>query len=172
MRVFFNVLSAVCAVLLLLVLAAWIRSYVRYDGLLHFSEGESSMATASGNGRTEEAEIAGRSTGFISYKGRLTYVSIANPLRPAEWESWTAPVDALPTSGPMMLTWDVRNQSGLSGGSAKTLHELRDPMMGISWRLPYRFFTLPYWLPFALLLIMPYRWYAQRRQPPKNPTST
>jgi hypothetical protein len=167
MRALTPLLTACSLLLLLLVIGLWARSYFRYDGMLHFTEGASAMATASRNGKSADAEVTGRSSGLISYRGRLTYVSIANPLRPQPWESWSIPADAPPSSGPMMLTWEARARTGVAWGSAKTVNELRDPFVGISWRLPYSFLTLPYWVPTVLLGILPYGWVMRRRQAAK-----
>jgi hypothetical protein len=164
MRLFSNFLAALSLLLLLVVCFFWTRSYFRYEGVLHFSEGAPLQATASGVGETLDADVTGRSSGWISYRGRLTYVSIANPLRTKPWESWSQPADAPPSAGPMILVWEARAHSGLAGGSAKTQNELRDPVRPeVSWKLPYRFFTLPYWLPAMLLVLLPYRWLAGRR---------
>jgi hypothetical protein len=161
MRRLVNILSALSLLLLGAILILWIRSYSRFDGVLHFSEAAPLSATVQGEGESTRVDVTGRSTGWLSYRGRVTYVSIANPLRSAPWEHWSEPADAPPGIGPMMLVWEARSQSGLSGGAAQTQAALRDPVKpGISWRLPYHYFTFPYWLPALLLAILPYRWAA------------
>jgi hypothetical protein len=173
MRWFFNILSALSLLLLAVVLLFWIRSYSRFEGILHFSDAAPLMATAQGEGESLATAVTGRSSGWLSYRGRLTYVSIANPLRSAPWEHWSEPADAPPGVGPMMLVWEARSQRGLSGGTAKTQAALRDPVKpGISWNLPYRYFTLPYWVPALLLLILPYRWIAAHLARRKRTTAT
>jgi hypothetical protein len=159
MRRLLHILSALSLLLLAVVLVFWIRSYSRFDGVLHFGEAAPLSATAQGEGESTKVDVTGRSTGWLSYRGRLTYVSIANPLRSAPWEHWSEPADAPPGMGPMMLVWEARSQGGLSGGTVQSQAALRDPVKpGISWRLPYRYFTLPYWVPALLLAILPYRW--------------
>src|SRR6266566_7218597 len=164
MRLLLNFLAALSLLLLLIALFFWTRSYFRYEGILHFGQGQPLTATASGVGETLDREVTGRSSGWISYRGRLTYVSIANPLPAEGWEIWSQPVNAPPGTGPMILVWEARAHSGLAGGMTKTQNELRDPIrVGVSWKLPYHYFTIPYWLPVMLLALLPYRWLAARR---------
>jgi len=164
MRALTPLLTAVSLVLLLLVIGLWARSYFRYDGVLHYAEGGAQTANASKNGKTQDMDVLGRSTGLISYRGRMTYVSIANPLRAESWESWSVPADAPPAGGPMLLAWEARAHSGVAWGNARTVNELQDPVLHIGWRLPYAFVTLPYWVPTILFGILPYRWIMRRRQ--------
>ena len=161
MRWFFHIFSALSLLVLVVVMVFWIRSYSRFEGVLHFGESEPLAATVLGEGESTSVDVAGRSSGWLSFRGRLTYLSIANPLRSDSWESWSEPADAPPGMGPMMLAWEARGQDGLSGGTTQTKAALRDPVKpGISWLLPYRYFTLPYWVPALLLAILPYRWVA------------
>lgn len=163
MRVISTILSALSLLLFLVVAFFWVRSFMRFEGVLHFSDSAPVKATMLGEGETMTPDVRGRSAGWISYRGRLTYLSIANPLRSAGWESWSEPADAPAGMGPMMLAWEARNRSGLAGGTAQTQFALRDPIEPkISWLLPYRYFTLPYWLPAVLLVILPYRWTKRR----------
>jgi hypothetical protein len=163
MRLISTILSALSLVLFVVATVFWVRSFMRFEGVLHFSDSEPVKATMRGEGESMTAEVRGRSTGWISYRGRLTYLSIANPLRSAGWESWSEPADAPAGMGPMMLAWEARNQSGLAGGTTQTQFALRDPIEPkISWLLPYRYFTLPYWLLAVLFGILPYRWGMRR----------
>jgi hypothetical protein len=164
MRALTPLLTAVSLVFFLLVIALWVRSYFRYDGLLHYAEGSSLTANASKNGKTQDMDVSGHSSGLISYRGRMTYLTIANPLKAEPWESWTVAVDSPPAGGPMLLAWEARSHSGVAWGSARTVNELQDPVLHIGWRLPYSFVTLPYWVPAILLGILPYRWLMRRRQ--------
>jgi hypothetical protein len=158
MRALNTILSAVSLVLLALVLFFFVRSYFRFDGALHYAEGKPTVATASGNNQTLEQEIAGRSTGVTSYRGQLTWVSIANPIRADDWETWSVPADQPYSKGPMLLVWELRDNSGLRWGATKTRTLVRDPIMGISWQLPYTFFSIPYWMLVLGLAILPYLW--------------
>lgn len=158
MRLLSTILSAVSLVLLLFVGFYYARSYLRYEGVLHFSEGAPESVTASKYGNTVDVDVTGRSTGWLSFRGQLTYVSIANPVRFDSWVSWSFPADTPPATGPMVLVADVRGHRGLQGGSAVSQHELRDPVGRVAWRLPYRYFTMPYWVLVMLLAVLPYRW--------------
>ena len=159
-----TILSAFSLLVLLIVVFFWVRSYWRFDGILHYSEGEPVTVTASNNGKTVDAQFQGHSSGLISYSGQMAYVSIVNPIKAADWEGWSSPVEAKTGTGPAALVSDVRVQhSGLRFGSAKTQSELRDPVLGVAWQLPYHFVILPYWILAILLGIMPWRWLAAYR---------
>jgi hypothetical protein len=158
MRLLSTILSAVSLVLLLFVGFYYARSYARYEGILHFAEGAPTTVTASKNGNTVEVDVTGRSTGWISFRGQLTYVSIANPVSFESWTGWSEPADAPPAIGPMLLVAEARSYRGLQGGSAMSQHELRDPIGRVAWRLPYRYVTMPFWVLVILLAILPYRW--------------
>ncbi|HEY7118934.1 MAG TPA: hypothetical protein VH475_20255 [Tepidisphaeraceae bacterium] len=158
MRLLNTVISALSLLLLIFAVFFWARSHWRYGGILHFTESTPVAVTASNEGKSVQEQFTGRSSGLISYKGQLTYVSIVNPLRPAPWESWSSPADATTGSGPMALVADARVHRGLRGGAASTQSELRDPVLNISWRLPYHYFTAPYWLLAIVLGVLPVRW--------------
>src|SRR4051812_21890114 len=103
MRALNTILSAVAAVLLALVLVFFVRSYLRFDGMLHYTdEGTPGVATGfSGNNVTADVEFKGRSSGIISYRGQLTWVSITTPIPVGDWEHWSVPTDQPFASGPM-----------------------------------------------------------------------
>src|SRR5258706_285615 len=134
MRFFSNFLAALSLLLLLVVCFFWTRSYFRYEGVLHFSEGAPWKTTMSGAGETLDAEVTGRSSGWISYRGRLTYVSIANPLRTKPWESWSQPADA-PRRAIAHREGDVAVILELAvNDAALAIHLVRDhEAAGIGW---------------------------------------
>lgn len=174
MRLLFNIFAAISTLLLLLVLTFWVRSYSRYEGILHYADAPPVMVKAHGNGRTVEDECAHRSSGWVSFPGQLTYLSIANPVLSSEWESWSAPVDSFSGWAPVLAA-DAFERRGLRAGSMVTLHNISDPINGISWQLPYWYFTVPYWMLAVVLAILPYRWVAdyrwrarQRKQEPSK----
>jgi len=159
MRLLLTILAALSTLLLIFTLFFYVRSYSRYEGVTHFTEGGSETATASANGKTVEMDVSGRCSGWISYKGQLTYVSMVDPVKFESWENWSQPLDQpMPAKGAMVLVSDARLHSGLGGGKAKTRSELTDPVMGVSWRLPYHYFTIPYWALVLLFAILPWRW--------------
>jgi hypothetical protein len=162
MRVFRSILTTLSLLLLIVVVLFWVRSYLRYEGILHFGDAEPLVATAVGEGETLEGNVRGRSTGFISYKGRFSYVSIANPLLGLEWETWSEPTDVPPTAGAKRLVVEAARR-GLGGGLAKTETALEGKGVSLPIRLPYRYFTIPYWLLAMVLAILPYRWVDRRR---------
>src|SRR3954454_13142931 len=139
MRWLFTILAAISLVLFALTLFFYARSYSRFDGVLHFVEHESYPAPG-------EFRPKGMSTGFISYKGQLTYVSIINPIGGDAWEGWSVPVDHPFAAGPMNIVWDVRDKHGVGWGESKTHSGLMDPIHHILWQLSYDFVTAPYWL--------------------------
>src|SRR5215217_4846565 len=114
MRALHTILSAVSAVLLVLVLYFFVRSYFRFDGVLRFVENASAPVVPSAQ---TGFRAKGKSVGLISYKGQLIYVSIINPIGADTWEGWSVPVDREFASGPMNLVWDVRQRRGLEYGS-------------------------------------------------------
>jgi hypothetical protein len=162
MRIFRPILTALSLLLLVLVTFFWVRSYLRYEGILHFGDSAPLVATAVGEGETLDGNVRGRSTGFISYKGRVTYVSIANPLLGQEWEAWSEPVNAPPSTGAKRLVVEAARH-GLGGGASKTQTALEGQGVSLPLRLPYRYFTIPYWLLAMVLIILPYRWVDRRR---------
>lgn len=166
MRLLSNTLSAISLLLLILVLLFWTRSHWRYEGILSYSEGATVTVKVATNGKVVEEQVSGRSCGWISFPGQLTYLSIANPVRSNDWESWSAPVDidASNAAWPMLLAADAGMQQGFRFGSSQTQRDLRDKAMGFSWQLPYRYITIPYWLLAILLAILPYRWVADYRR--------
>jgi hypothetical protein len=158
MRLIPTILAAISSMLLIFVLFFWARSHMRYEGILHYSEGAPARVTASGNGKTVDEELTGKSSGWVSFPGQLTYISITNPVRSADWESWSDPIDTSISVWPSLLAADAITHHGLSLGPTQTQGELRDPMMGIAWRLPYWYFTIPYWMLAIVLAILPYHW--------------
>jgi hypothetical protein len=160
-----TIFTALSLVLLLLVAFFYARSYARFDGLLHFDEHGKPGAAIATNGRDAlRAEFTGRSSGFISYRGHLTYVSITNPVRAEDWEGWSVPVDQPYAQGPMNIVWDVREIGGLKYGSGKTQSGLVDPVYRVAWQLPFQYLTIPYWLLVLALAILPYLWLTAYRR--------
>jgi hypothetical protein len=157
MRWLFTILAAISLALFTLTVFFYVRSYWRFDGVLHFVEHESHPAPG-------EFRPKGKSTGFISYKGQLTYVSIINPIGGDAWEGWSVPADATFASGPMNLVWDVRERTGLEFGSARTRSALTDPMYQVTWQLAYTYGTFPYWVLAILFAILPARWMLSYRR--------
>ena len=162
MRLISSILTAISLLLLVVVSIVWPRSYRRYEGILHYGQGAPLNATAVGKAATINEDVSGRSTGLISYKGRLAYVSIANPLCADDWEIWSEPADAPPSPGAKRLAVDAARQS-LGAGSSKTEHALEGSGMSLPFLLSYRYFTVPYWLLAMVLLLLPYRWFDRRR---------
>jgi 4-amino-4-deoxy-L-arabinose transferase-like glycosyltransferase len=163
MRKLRDILTALSLLLLIAVLFFWVRSYARYEGVLHYGEGAPLVATAMGEGETLQGNVRGRSTGFVSYRGRLTYVTIANPLRADEWERWSEAIDATPSSGAKRLVVEVAARSAIGGGSGQTQMAIAGQGVTLPLRLPYHYLTLPYWLLALLLAIAPWRWIERRR---------
>jgi hypothetical protein len=158
-----TILSAFSLLVLLIVVFFWVRSYWRFDGILHYREGAPVTVSASYKGRTAEDQFTGRSVGMISYHGQMAYVSIVNPVPSQPWEGWSSPLEATTGTGPAALASEVRLHTGLRMGSDQTRGELLDPAMGFAWRLPYRYLVIPYWILAILLGIMPWRWLAAYR---------
>jgi hypothetical protein len=164
MRLSSTILAALSLILMVFAVFFGVRSYSRYEGALRYGKGAPTPATAFTKDESYSQDFTGRSTGLLSYRGQLTYVSIVNPLRPEPWETWSIGANETPRSGPMILVWDVRLRSGLAFGSANTKSGLQDPKIGAAWQLPYRYFTVPYWLLALLFAILPYRWVVKLRQ--------
>jgi hypothetical protein len=165
MRVLTTILAGVSALLLCVSIFFFARSYVRFEGSLHFTDGNAPLnATASDNGQSRQFNLTGRSSGWISFRGQLTYFSIGNFVQLESWESWSIPTDAEPAPGPMMLAWEARDIRGVGGGSGTSKRELRDPAMGVNWRLPYSYFTIPYWMLVVAFGILPMRWFLSFRE--------
>jgi hypothetical protein len=163
MRNLRDILSALSLLLLIAVLYLWMRSYSRYEGVLHYGEAAPLVATAVGEGETLEGNVRGRSTGLVSYRGRMTYVTIANPLRAQTWERWSEAIAETPSSGAKRLAVDVAAQSTMGGGSGTTEMAIAGKGVTLPLRLPYHYLTLPYWLLALLLAIAPWRWIDRRR---------
>jgi hypothetical protein len=165
MRWVSTILAAISSVLLVFVLYFGARSYWRYEGIVHYSTASPMVATATGNGLSLDREISGRTSGLISFKGQLTYVSIANPDPEPEqvWYSWSHSIDQPLVLGPMVLVVEARGWSGLKGGTQKTVNLLRDTILGIAWRLPYDYFTVPYWMLAVAFAVGPYFWFSRYR---------
>jgi hypothetical protein len=158
MRALNTILSTVSAVLLVLALFFFVRSYFRFDGVLRFVEHAAAGAAPDAPGTPQGFYAKGKSSGLISHKGQLTYVSIVNPIGADTWEGWSVPVDEVFASGPMNLVWDVRERRGLEFGSARTQSGLTDPIHQVTWQLQYTYATAPYWLLAVLFAVLPVRW--------------
>ena len=158
-----DILSALSLLLLVAMIVLWVRSYARYEGVLHYGEAAPLVATAVGEGETLEGNVRGRSTGVVSYRGRLTYVTIANPLRADTWERWSEVIAETPSSGAKRLAVDVAAQSTMGGGSGTTEMAIAGKGVTLPLRLPYHYLTLPYWLLALLLALAPWRWIDRRR---------
>jgi hypothetical protein len=63
MRLFLNILSALSLLLLGVVLFFWIRSYSRFDGILHFGEATPLSATVQGEGSRRRSTSRGGARG-------------------------------------------------------------------------------------------------------------
>jgi hypothetical protein len=163
MRKLRDILSALSLLLLIAVIFFWVRSYARYEGVLHYGDAAPLVATAVGEGETLEGNVRGRSTGIVSYRGRLTYVTIANPLRADQWERWSEAIAGTPSSGAKRLAVEVAAQSAMGGGSGITQMAIAGNGVSLPLRLPYHYLTLPYWLLMVLLAIAPWRWIDRRR---------
>jgi len=163
MRAISTIVSAISLLLLILVLFLWLRSHSRYEGILHYGSGAPLKVKASYGGKVVEDECPTRSSGWISFPGQLTYVSVANPVNTNDWESWSEPLDTSLAAWSPLLAADAVIQSGLRWGSAETVRDLRDLQTGYSWKLSYSYFTIPYWMLSVLLVILPYRWVADYR---------
>lgn len=163
MRKLRDILSALSPLLLIAVIFFWVRSYARYEGVLHYGDAAPLVATAVGEGETLEGNVRGRSTGIVSYRGRLTYVTIANPLRADEWERWSEAISETPSSGAKRLAVEVAAQSTMGGGSGTADMAIEGKGVTLPLRLPYHYLTLPYWLLALLLAIAPWRWVERRR---------
>jgi 4-amino-4-deoxy-L-arabinose transferase-like glycosyltransferase len=163
MRKLRDILSWLSLLLLIAVLFFWMRSYARYEGVLHYGDAAPLVATAVGEGETLEGNVRGRSTGWVSYRGRLTYVTIANPLRADVWEAWSEAIAATPSPGAKRLVMEVAAQSAMGGGSGKTQMAIEGQGVSLPLRLPYHYLTVPYWLLALLLAIAPWRWIERRR---------
>jgi hypothetical protein len=165
MRWLLTILAAISLVLFALTVFFFARSYGRFDGVLHFGVGHPGTATGVNEaGLTESDQIRPRSSGLISYRGQLTYVSIVNPIGGDTWEGWSVPVDRPYAAGPMNIVWDVREKHGVGWGESKTHSGLMDPIHHIMWQLSYDFVTAPYWLLAVLFGILPTRWFMNYRQ--------
>ena len=158
-----DILSALSLLLLLAVIFLWVRSYTRYEGVLHYGKAAPLVATASAEGESADVNVDGRSTGIVSYRGRLTYVTIANPLRADTWERWSEVIAETPSSGAKRLAVEVAAQSTMGGGSGATEMAIAGKGVTLPLRLPYHYLTLPYWLLTLLLAIAPWRWIDRRR---------
>jgi hypothetical protein len=163
MRKLRDILSALSLLLLIAALFFWVRSYARYEGVLHYGEGAPLVATVVGEGETLERNVVGRSTGWVSYRGRLTYVTIANPLRADDWERWSEAIASTPSSGAKRLVAEVAARSAIGGGAGQTQMAIAGQGVTLPLRLPYHYLTLPYWLLVLLLAIAPWRWIERRR---------
>jgi hypothetical protein len=158
MRLLYTIVAAVSLLLLIFVAYFGARSLRRYEGTLTTREVVAPIrVTASGNNRTEEIELYTQTSGWVSYRGRLTYLSIANPVRGQEEETWSRPASDTAGTWPMALAAEVRSIGSIGWGSGKTVGKLRDPL-GITWRLPYSYFTVPYWLLAVLTAVLPALW--------------
>jgi len=164
MRLIGTILSALSLLLLLGVLFFWMRSYSNYEGVAWFREGKDlTPATWTQAGTSETWELPGRSRGILSYKGQLTYASIANPLISEPQEFWSHPLKEELTAGKSAaLMFDAKNRAGITFGSDVTRHDLID-INGKAWKLPYHFVTTPYWMLAILLALPPYFWISNYR---------
>jgi hypothetical protein len=165
MRRLSNILAGISLFFLILVLLLWVRSNWRYEGILHYVEGPLVTVKAAANGKVAEEQFAGKSSGWISFPGQLTYLSVTNPVRSNDWDGWSEPVDVEESKA----TWSMKIAAqagihrGLRMGPTQTQGDLRDNMMGFSWQVPYWYLTIPYWMLAIALAILPYRWVADYR---------
>lgn len=162
MRLLFNILAGISTFLLLLNFFFWTRSYWRYEGMLHYGKGQPMTVRAANQARrVEELQPDTHSAGWVSVRGQLTYLSIANPIPSNDWETWSLPVDVEASTA----SWSSRmaaeaagKEGGLRMGSRQTQADLWDQSLGLNWQLPYWFFTIPYWMLTIVFAILPYRW--------------
>jgi hypothetical protein len=166
MRLMFNIFTAISLLFLVLILIFWPRSYFRFEGVMHYSEGSMTAVKAGYGGKSVDEQVTGRSSGWVSFPGQLTYVSITNPARTNDWESWSASVDIEEGNATwsMSLAAQAASRRGIGMGSAESLGELRDHTLGYLWQVPYWYFTAPYWLLTVLFAILPYRWVREYRR--------
>lgn len=165
MRLLGTIFSAVCFVLFCAAIFFWIRSYSAFEGAAWFKEDQAPIAAAwtKPDGSTGTADLASRTAGLLSFRGQLTYATIANPLKSEPAETWSHPVkEAVSRGNAMALLWDPKDSVGITFGTANTRHELLD-VNRISWKLSYRYITTPYWFLACLLAIAPYLWFSNYR---------
>lgn len=156
MRILFTIASFLSVLILLTLAFFWTRSYSRFEGIVHYDEGSPTLCISNPETTKTYIEVETHSTGLISYKGQLTWASVANPLRSKPWEKFSVSVDA-PPGDVTALMFEPRMRKGLSWASTLTAASYSD-VNGVPWKLGYSFVTAPYWFLMLAAAILPWRW--------------
>lgn len=158
MRILFNIASALSLIVLVLLVVLWRRSYSRYEGIVHFGTGSPTACISNPETTKTMIEVDTHSTGVVSYRGQLTWASVANPLRSDPWQSFSVHVDAPPRDVTALMFEPTHlSKRGISWDSTLTKGFYADTN-GVPWRLGYSYFTIPYWFLILAAAILPWRW--------------